>query len=446
MKLPDYILDIIEIYDKNNFEIYAVGGCIRDTLLHRDVNDYDLTTDATPDESMKILKDFDMFIIPTGLKHGTITVMYKHHPIEITTFRKDGNYVNHRQPEQVSFQATLEEDLQRRDFTINAIAYHPKKGLKYVKHALEDLNNKVIRAIGNPDQRFEEDALRMLRGIRFSNTLNFTIEENTLTSIKNNLLLLDYISKERIMSEFNKIIEYGNTGLLYFLKDIKLLEYLIPEFKLTYDYDQKSKWHNLNLFEHISKAFDLTKECDLSIRLAILFHDLGKPFTQTEDHEGHYHFPKHAVVSEEIAYKFFKKFKYDNNTINEVLTYIKFHDYHLLPNEKTLKKFLFKLNFNFKLAYNILKVQECDDLSKNPNMVKESLENNYNCLSMLKNMETSSVALTLKDLAINGFDMISLGYKGKDIGILLDQCLEHIYEFPNDNTKEKLIEYIKGSR
>lgn len=446
MKLPDYILDIIEIYDKNNIDIYAVGGCIRDMLLKRDVNDYDLTTSATPLQSMELLKDFDMFIIPTGLKHGTITVVYKHHPIEITTFRKDGNYINHRQPEQVSFQATLEEDLQRRDFTINAIAYHPEKGLKYVENALEDLNNQVIRAIGNPDKRFEEDALRILRGIRFSNTLNFTIEENTLNSIKNNLHLLDYISKERIMSEFNKIIEYGNKDLLYFLKDLKLLEYLIPEFKLTYNYNQKSIWHNRNLFDHISYAFDKTKHKDLSVRLAILFHDLGKPFTQTMDENGHYHFPKHAVVSEEIAHKFFKKFKYDNNTINEVLTYIKYHDYHLKPDEKILKRFLFKLNSEFKYAYNILTVQKCDDLAKNPIMVKDSLENNLNCYTMLNMMETSNEALTLKDLAINGFDIMSLGFKGRDIGILLDKCLEHVYEYPNDNTKEKLLEYIKGSR
>lgn len=287
IKLPEEVKFIIKILIENGYEAYIVGGCVRDSIIGRNINDWDMTTSAEPE---KVVELFDKVIL-TGIKHGTVTVVINNNHYEITTFRSDGEYDDNRHPIKVEFVKTLREDLARRDFTINAIAYNEEYGIQDYFYGISDLNNKIIRTVGDPVLRFNEDALRMLRAVRFSAQLGFTIDENTFESIKKVSSNIVYISKERVRDELNKIILSDNTKFVD-LKNSKLLDYLIPEL----NYINSDKLLQLNNMKN-----------DIILRLAVLLMNLG----------------------EDVAEDVLKRFRYDNNTIRNVILLIKYKDFDL---------------------------------------------------------------------------------------------------------------------
>lgn len=293
MEIPSYVKRAVEILNKNGFEAYAVGGCVRDSLLGKTPHDWDMCTNALPEEICESFKDFH--VIETGLKHGTVTVRIEHNSIEITTYRTDGEYIKHRKPEQVKFVSNLEEDLSRRDFTINALAFSEKSGIVDLFGGVEDLKNGVIRCVGKSERRFDEDALRILRALRFSSTYAFEIEENTSLAIHKMKDLLLEISHERVREELLKILCGKN--VLEILENYKdVIFTIIPELAPTLDFEQHSPHHIYDVYHHIIHSVE-NVENRRDLRLVMLLHDVGKPKTFTIDDEGVGHFKTHPTVS-----------------------------------------------------------------------------------------------------------------------------------------------------
>lgn len=433
---------IYETLKKAGYQAYYVGGCVRDTLLNRPVNDYDMTTDATPDESMALL--IEARIIPTGIRHGTITVIYEHECVELTTFRANETYLNHRQPDSLTFVSSLNEDLKRRDFTINALVYNPDEGFLDLNNGMTDLENHMIRCIGNPKKRFEEDALRVIRAFRFAHQLNFTIEKNTLDAAIWALPALAHISKERIRDEFFKMLTDGNPNLLPFLRKHQILDTILPEITPLYDLNQHSLWHDYDAFTHTALSLDAI-ENTLEMKLAMLFHDIGKAETMYIDANHHGHFPKHALVSEEIAKKVLRRYNCSNQLISKVCLLIHEHDHYMSPNLVKIRHWLLKLDNDIETAKQILRFQLADNASKNQDKIEEENNKIRQVYQLIETIDPTSL-ISLKTLAINGSDCLAAGYQGKEIKEILNKCLYLVMDNPKLNTKEKLIEYIDKKR
>lgn len=439
--LPKHIKQVINILNQAGYEAFAVGGCVRDQIMKRMVHDYDITSSATPKQMMHLFEGI-FPIIPTGLTHGTITLIVNHEAVEITTFRIDKEYVNHRIPQQVEFTPSLLEDLKRRDFTINAIAYHPDVGIIDPFHGILDIQNKIVRCVGDAMQRFDEDALRMMRALRFAHTLHFNLEDNTHLAILKLHHLLSFVSKERIREEFSKILMSDEKDLLIFMQEVSLLEEVLPEMLQMIDFDQNNPWHIYDLFHHTQCALNHSDHYPLSAKLSILLHDIGKCETKTTDEKGISHFFGHAQRSAEIAYDILKRLTYDCKTIHRCCTIITYHDYQLSDDERIIKRFLRKLNDDFDLAKEIIFVQIADDSAKNPIFAQEKIAMLTNALEILENLQRTHSYISLKDLAVDGNDLIEAGYQGKEIGIILHNMLEYVIDQPQNNTKEYLLQHI----
>lgn len=416
MKLPNNVQYILEKFNSNGFEAFIVGGCVRDSLLNKKPQDYDITTNAFPE---KIEELFDK-TIPTGIKHGTVTVLIDKNPYEVTTYRVDGEYLNNRKPKDVKFVSNIEEDLSRRDFTINAMAYSPYLGFKDCFNGKEDLKNKLIRCVGDPDKRFSEDALRMLRAIRFSCQLNFKIEKLTAESIRKNFKLIKNISMERIQSEFTKIILSNDPDRgLMLLRKLGFSDFLIEEFKslkLINCYDVYDDIHDTyGLINSLPKK--------LHVRLAGLFY---KVFNS-----------ENAV---EKCRTILKKLKYDNNTINDTCNLVE--NINNISCNMTRKKL--KLLINSVGTENIF-----DLLDLQKSYLSYMDEYDTECIDILKNRVSDILAskepLFIKDLAITGNDLITeLNFKpGKNIGVILTFLLENVMQTPELNNKEDLLNLSK---
>lgn len=416
MKLPNNVQYILEKFNSNGFEAFIVGGCVRDSLLNKKPQDYDITTNAFPE---KIEELFDK-TIPTGIKHGTVTVLIDKNPYEVTTYRVDGEYLNNRKPKDVKFVSNIEEDLSRRDFTINAMAYSPYLGFKDCFNGKEDLKNKLIRCVGDPDKRFSEDALRMLRAIRFSCQLNFKIEKLTAESIRKNFKLIKNISMERIQSEFTKIILSNDPDRgLMLLRKLGFSDFLVEEFKnlkLINCYDFYDDIHDTyGLINSLPKK--------LHVRLAGLFY---KVFNS-----------ENAV---EKCRTILKKLKYDNNTINDTCNLVE--NINNISCNMTRKKL--KLLINSVGTENIF-----DLLDLQKSYLSYMDEYDTECIDILKNRVSDILAskepLFIKDLAITGNDLITeLNFKpGKNIGVILNFLLENVMQTPELNTKEDLLNLSK---
>ncbi|EIW6615363.1 CCA tRNA nucleotidyltransferase [Clostridium perfringens] len=416
MKLPNNVQYILEKFNSNGFEAFIVGGCVRDSLLNKKPQDYDITTNAFPE---KIEELFDK-TIPTGIKHGTVTVLIDKNPYEVTTYRVDGEYLNNRKPKDVKFVSNIEEDLSRRDFTINAMAYSPYLGFKDCFNGKEDLKNKLIRCVGDPDKRFSEDALRMLRAIRFSCQLNFKIEKLTAESIRKNFKLIKNISMERIQSEFTKIILSNDPDRgLMLLRKLGFSDFLIEEFKslkLINCYDVYDDIHDTyGLINSLPKK--------LHVRLAGLFY---KVFNS-----------ENAV---EKCRTILKKLKYDNNTINDTCNLVE--NINNISCNMTRKKL--KLLINSVGTENIF-----DLLDLQKSYLSYMDEYDTECIDILKNRVSDILAskepIFIKDLAITGNDLITeLNFKpGKNIGVILNFLLENVMQTPELNNKEDLLNLSK---
>ena len=441
INIPKDVNYIINNFYKNSYEAYMVGGCVRDSLLGVEPKDYDITTSAKPEETISLFEK----TIPTGLKHGTITVIINSTPYEVTTFRTEGTYLDNRRPSSVDFVTDIKEDLSRRDFTINALAYNENTGLIDYFNGVNDIKNKIIRCVGDADKRFKEDALRMLRAIRFSCQLTFDIEENTLKAIKDNYKLIENISFERIRDEICKILISPNPSRgLELLKDTNLLELILPEINSLVDFSPKCTNHNRNVFTHTLRVIDNT-ENDLLLRLSALFHDVGKLNTLTPFNNGlFYGFPGHSIEGAIMSKRILSKLKFDNNTIKIVSKLI---EHHLVLNVDTmLTKYEVKKLLNDVGKNNIsllFKLQRADINSlDNPKIFLDKV--NYT-EKLTNEILENNEPLTIKDLDITGEDLISnLGLKpGKIIGDILNYLLDKVLENPNLNSKEILLNLAK---
>lgn len=445
-----YIMFNLMKYGKQGNETYLVGGCVRDILLNRKPKDWDICTILKPNEMIEIMKivskrdNKNIEIIPTGLKHGTVTFVIDKEPYEVTTFRYDGKYSDNRRPDNVVFVNSIAEDLKRRDFTINAIAYHMYQGFLDPFNGIQDLKDKVIKCVGSAKDRFNEDALRILRAIRFASQLGFAIMSETDWEIHQQYENLKNISIERINSELCKIAtseDFCVQLLLY--KDIFSL--FIPELKPMFNFQQNNPYHIWDVYEHTIHAIeycDVNNSNDLIIKLATLFHDIGKPHCYEYDKDGIIHFKGHGRVSADITKTIMKRMKFDNETINQVVELIYYHDSTFGTEKKHIKRWLNKIGeTQFK---RLLELRKADISAQNPDYLEERIKKVSVIEKVLKEVLAENECFKLKDVAINGNDLKDIGFKeGKTIGIILNDVLNSIIEEQLNNNKEEILTYVK---
>ncbi len=442
IEMPDAARHIIEELNKEGFEAYIVGGCVRDSLLNKTPDDWDITTSAEPYQVKEIFKR----TIDTGIEHGTVTVMFGKEGYEVTTYRIDGKYENHRRPESVSFTKSLEEDLKRRDFTINAMAYNDETGLVDLFGGMEDLEKRVIRCVGNPIERFNEDALRILRAVRFAAQLGFEIDEETECAIKNLAKDLKEISAERIQTELTKLITSDNPGMLETAYRLGITAVILPEFDLMMETPQNIKHHIYDVGHHTLKVMENVPK-DKVLRYAALLHDSGKPASKKQDDEGFDHFAGHNVISEEIADKVLKRLKMDNDTIKKIKNLVYWHDYGI-GGEITIKSFRRAMSkMGIENFSDFIAIRRADMLAQSMYKREEKEENIRKMKEMYDTVVSEKQCLKIKDLAINGNDLIALGMKpGKEMGETLKYLLDKVLENPELNERETLIELVKAMK
>lgn len=438
--IPVEVEMILDVLNKNNYEGFIVGGCVRDILLKRVPKDWDITTNCLPEKIIKILHENNIKTIPTGLKHGTVTAVIDDKNYEITTYRIDGEYKNNRRPENVEFTDEIEKDLSRRDFTINSMAYNREYGLCDPFLGKQDLKRKIVKCVGNPLNRFEEDALRILRGVRFTTRLNFKLDEATRYAMfdKGNLLL--NISYERIRKELCKILLTDKPSLGFnILKELDLLKYIIPELDKCVGFDQKNPYHDKDVFDHSMSVLDYTP-CNIKTRLAALFHDIAKPECFSIDEKGIGHFYGHNIKGEKLTKNILRRLKFDNKTIDEVSILVKEHmNMPNLENKKSIKKFINRSKIDNVFDLIDLKIADRKS-SANPNNIDTILE----LKGSIKEIINKKEPLSVNDLAINGNDIIELGIKpGKKIGKILNELNELVLEYPEFNTRKYLLDRVK---
>ncbi len=435
----NYLIDLIE---KAGFEAYQVGGCVRDFLMNKECNDIDITTSAKPLELEEILKNNNIKFVETGLKHGTVTAVFDSDNFEITTYRSDGEYSDSRHPESVTFVNKIDDDLSRRDFTINAIAYNPNKNETVdLFGGREDIENRVIKAVGDADKRFNEDALRIMRAIRFASTLSFDIEENTKNAIFKNKELLRNVASERIFTELTKLLMGDNVfSVLCEYKEV--IAVIIPELVPTFTCEQNTVWHLYDVYTHIAKTVEMSPKIP-ELRLIMLLHDIGKPSAKTTDENGVDHFKGHQKISAQISGPILKRFKVSNEIYDRVMLIIPIHDIHIGRDKKNIKKWLSKLGEQG--MRDLIAVKRADKLGQNPAKTSEELANLDVTEKYLDEIINSKEPYQIKDLKINGFDLMNLGYKGKEIGETLNLVLQKVIDNELENVKESEIEFVKNN-
>lgn len=438
MNLPKDVQFILNTLNNKGFESYVVGGCVRDSLLGKRPKDWDICTNAKPEETMNVFKEFN--IIPTGLQHGTITVILNNEGYEITTYRVDGEYSDGRHPDSVVFTPDLIEDLARRDFTINAMAYSEKEGIVDIYNGISDLKQGVIKCVGKATERFEEDALRIMRAMRFASVLNFEIEEKTKLAMFQLYKNLNRIAKERINVEFSKLLlGVGNVKILKEYSTI--ISYVIPDIKSMIGFNQHNPYHIYDVWEHTLEVIKNINNKDLNTLLAAFFHDIGKPKTFVLDYENIGHFYGHADVSVSICEKVLKDLKYSNENIEEVLKLVKYHDCVLSVSKKFVRRMLNKMDKDTFLKLLVLK--RADNLGQSLKDRDIKLKEISEVEELLKNFDFEKECFSLKSLRLNGNDLIVMGYKpGKEMGIILNKLLNLVIEGELENTFEKLKEYV----
>lgn len=428
---------IFETLNRSGYECYMVGGCVRDFLLNRTPQDVDFTTNATPEQMKQCFKNFN--VIETGIKHGTLTVMVNNIPFEITTYRIDGEYLNNRHPENVVFVSDIKSDLARRDFTINAIAYNTEIGFVDCFNGMQDLKNGIIRCVNEPAKRLQEDALRILRALRFSAVLGYEIEPETKKSCFKFAYLLKNISAERIVGELFKIIVQDDAYKIIF-DYIDIWGVVIPELLKMKGFEQHNPHHVYDVLKHTCVALKGASK-ELIIRLAVLFHDIGKPDSFSLDEKGKGHFYGHATKSVDITKEIFNRLNIDNNTKNQVLMLIKYHDLDLQATEKYIRKLCYKLG-DLQMVKKLVLVQRADNFGQAP-LHNERIEKFDKIDKIIEELEQKNLSFSLKDLAVNGVDMINIGLSGKDIGNSLKFLLDAVLNDNVKNFKQDLLNYLK---
>ncbi len=434
--IPEKGQAVIDIITGAGYEAYMVGGCVRDSLLGREPEDWDITTSAKPEE----IKALFGRTIDTGLQHGTVTVMMGGEGFEVTTYRIDGEYKDSRHPSEVTFSSELGEDLRRRDLTINAMAYNQEEGLVDKFGGLEDLEAGIIRCVGNPAERFQEDALRILRAVRFAAQLSFTIEERTLEAAGELAHTLSRISAERIQTELVKLMVSRHPEYLRIAYTNGITKVFFPEFDRAMETKQRHIHHCYSVGEHILHSLCHVKE-DKVLRLAMLLHDIGKPKVLTVDEEGITHFYNHAAVSAEMAEQILRRLKLDNDTIQKVCKLVLYHDFGsaVEPDMRIMRRALHKIGED---AFpDLFAVKRADILAQSDYQRQEKLERVDRWQQLYEEILEKQQCVSLKTLAVKGSDLIDIGWKpGKKLGEVLQKLLELVLEDPAWNTRARLLE------
>ncbi len=433
IQLPDKVHGIIETLTAAGYEAYAVGGCIRDSVLGREPSDWDITTSAKPEDVKRIFAR----TIDTGIKHGTVTVMMEHEAFEVTTYRIDGVYEDGRHPKEVTFTASLEEDLRRRDFTMNAMAYNEQTGLVDIFDGIRDMEAGVIRCVGNAEERFTEDALRMLRAVRFSAQLGYEIAEDTKSAVRKLAPNLKKISAERIQTELVKLLVSDHPDYLRIAYETGITRQVLPEFDLCMETPQNNPHHCYNVGEHILHSM-LEVRADKVLRLGMLFHDIGKPQTLTIDEKGITHNKKHAVVGEQMTMQILRRLKFDNDTIRKVTKIVLCHDQEVGASPAGVRRSVNRIGEDiFRMLFD---VKRADILAQSDYLREEKLARLAYIYDLYDEICRKQECVSLKDLAVTGSDLIALGVPpGREIGVILHELLEIVLEEPERNTREELI-------
>lgn len=433
MDMPKNVDTAINLLQSAGFEAYAVGGCVRDSLLGKTPNDWDITTSAKPEDMKSVFADFHC--IDTGIKHGTVTVVIDGEPLEITTFRLDGEYEDNRHPKSVTFTSDLGADLGRRDFTVNAMAYSKKTGTVDLFGGENDLKNKIIRCVGDPDRRFNEDALRILRALRFASALDFEIEEKTAQSLLKNRALLGNISEERIAKELLKLV--CGKGAKRILTDFApVLFEILPELQPMYKNSHDNPHHCYDIYEHTLIAVE-SIDPEPTLRFAMLLHDCGKPAVKKFDENGVAHFYGHQRISAEISAQILARLKVSNKFRDEILFLVSNHDrWELYENTEKMPRYLSKFGLDGVLK--LLKVMRADVLAQSPEY-RYRLDQIADAEKIAKNLAVQKPCLSLRELQINGRTLMDIGIpQGRKLGAVLAQLLDEVIDGVTKNTQEAL--------
>ena len=433
LRIPEKAEIILHTLEEAGYEAYVVGGCVRDSILGRSPDDWDITTSAKPEEVKALFRR----TVDTGLIHGTVTVMLDKEGFEVTTYRVDGEYEDGRHPKEVSFTASLEEDLKRRDFTINAMAYNPKRGMVDLFGGVQDMENRIIRCVGNPLERFTEDALRILRAVRFSAQLGFSIEGETLKAISVLAPNLKYVSAERIQVELLKLLVSPHPDYLRTAYEAGITKEILPEFDRCMETEQNTPHHCYNVGEHTLQSL-LNIRADKVLRLTMLLHDFGKPVVKRTDEDGRDHFKTHGPEGEKMAVSILRRLKMDNDTIRKVRSLIKWHDYRPKGEAVSVRKAISLIGEELFPLY--LEVQKADILAQSAYRREEKLARLTAVSALYEEILDRGQCISLKTMALTGRDLIDAGYTpGKELGEILEKLLVHVLENPEDNKKEILL-------
>ena len=436
LRLPNKVIYILDILKRHGFEAYAVGGCVRDSILARKPDDWDITTSATPQE----VKSCFRRTIDTGIEHGTVTVMLEDDGFEVTTYRLDGEYTDGRHPDKVTFTPNLVDDLMRRDFTINAMAYNPDAGLVDLYGGMRDLQRKVIRCVGNPDERFEEDALRVMRAVRFAAQLGFTIEPATREAMRRHAPQLKKISAERIRIELMKLLASPHPEKVWDLYELGITAVIMPEFDRCMETAQNTKHHMYTVGEHTIRAL-CEIPSDPMLRLTMLLHDIAKPECRKTDVDGVDHFKGHAEASAVMADNILRRLKFDNDTRKEVVNLIRWHDLRPKPEDAAVRKAAYAVGPAHFPSY--LDIQMADNLAKSEYKRDEKLKQIKDVAAVYARILRHGDCLSLKDLAIGGADLLAMGYNGPVVGKTLHAALMEVLEHPEKNRIDDLLAFAR---
>ena len=437
IELPRKVIMIINNLQLHGYEAFAVGGCVRDSILCRRPEDWDITTSEKPEEIKRLFRR----TVDTGIEHGTVTVMIGKDGFEVTTYRVDGEYTDSRHPKEVTFTTNLEEDLKRRDFTINAMAYNDEVRLVDVFGGMKDLNHHLIRCVGDPMERFSEDALRILRAVRFSAQLSCSIEKNTADAVRALAPTLKNISAERIQVELVKLLTSNHPELIQDAYELGITKVILPEWDAMVGVEQNTPHHKYDVADHTLHALKNVKK-DKILRLTMLFHDMGKPAMKTTDEKGRDHFKGHALVSEEIARTVLRRLKFDNETVKKVTRLVCYHDYRIEATPQNVRRAMNRIGVELFPYY--LAVRMADVKAQSPYRRRAKIENIVAMRELYQEALYNDQCVTLRQLKVTGRDLLKLGMQpGRQMGDMLSELLELVIDDPEMNDREKLCDYVK---
>lgn len=439
IRLPSDVVKIISELEAAGYEAYAVGGCVRDSILGREPDDWDITTSARPLDVKRIFAR----TIDTGIQHGTVTVLMHGTGYEVTTYRIDGIYEDARHPKEVSFTDDLVKDLERRDFTINAMAYNESRGLVDAFDGMGDLNRHLIRCVGDPEERFSEDALRMMRAVRFAAQLGYDIDEATAQAVRDKAETLSKVSAERIMTELTKLILSDNPDMLKTCHELGLTAVFLPEFDKCMETPQNIKHHCYNVGEHILHTMKAVRS-DRVLRFTMMLHDIAKPLVVTVDEDGIFHNKGHAALGAKLSKDILRRLKADNDLIYAVSSLVEHHDWRFEPDKRSVRRALSKIGPDlFPL---LLEVQRADIAGQSDYKREEKIGRLDEAESLYREIIADNEAVSIKDLAVNGSDLIACGLTpGPGIGEKLNEMLEYVLDHPEENVKETLLtRFVNG--